>query len=55
MCRKVAEVADDHPFRPFCSARCRLADLDNWLSGTYRISTPLENTEDDPVDPNDVP
>lgn len=27
--------------RPFCSERCRLIDLDHWLSGRYRISTPL--------------
>lgn len=27
-------------FRPFCSERCKLLDLDNWLAGRYRISTP---------------
>jgi hypothetical protein len=26
-----------NPNRPFCSARCRLVDLDRWLSGDYRI------------------
>ncbi len=31
-----------NPYRPFCSRRCKLLDLDNWLSGRYRISTPLE-------------
>ena len=27
----------DNPHRPFCSERCRLADLDGWLSGRYVI------------------
>jgi uncharacterized protein len=26
-----------NPFRPFCSERCKLVDLDNWLEGRYRI------------------
>jgi len=46
ICKTVIEAADDEqPFRPFCSQRCKLADLDNWLSGTYRISTPMQPTE----------
>jgi endogenous inhibitor of DNA gyrase (YacG/DUF329 family) len=24
-------------FRPFCSERCRMADLGRWLGGGYRI------------------
>jgi endogenous inhibitor of DNA gyrase (YacG/DUF329 family) len=31
--------------RPFCSERCRLADLGKWLDGAYRIGTPV--SEDD--------
>jgi hypothetical protein len=27
----------DNPFRPFCSERCKLIDLDNWLEGRYRV------------------
>jgi endogenous inhibitor of DNA gyrase (YacG/DUF329 family) len=43
MCRKVLEdAADDLPSRPFCSARCKLADLHNWLSEAYRISEPVD-------------
>lgn len=38
---------ENQPFRPFCSQRCKLADLDNWLSGTYRISNPIEPTDFD--------
>ncbi len=25
------------PFFPFCSERCKLADLNSWLEGQYRI------------------
>jgi uncharacterized protein len=32
--------------RPFCSERCKLMDLDNWLQGRYRISTPIEYHDD---------
>ncbi|MDQ3831080.1 MAG: DNA gyrase inhibitor YacG [Candidatus Tectomicrobia bacterium] len=28
----------ENPHRPFCSARCRLADLEGWLSGRYRVA-----------------
>ena len=31
-----------NPNRPFCSERCRMIDLDNWLSERYRISGPAD-------------
>lgn len=36
---------EGNPYRPFCSERCKLIDLDNWLSGRYRIPTPAERSE----------
>jgi len=33
------------PPLPFCSPRCRAADLGNWLSGNYRIVTPASDDE----------
>ena len=36
ICR--AKVTDESPARPFCSPRCRLIDLGNWLGGRYRIA-----------------
>ena len=33
-------IYQGNPFRPFCSERCKLIDLDNWLAGRYRVSTP---------------
>ena len=32
------EDAREQP-RPFCSARCKLVDLGNWLNESYRIPT----------------
>lgn len=34
-----------HPFYPFCSERCRLAELNAWLDERYVIERPL--SEDD--------
>ncbi|MFB3920320.1 MAG: DNA gyrase inhibitor YacG [Terriglobia bacterium] len=34
-----------NPFRPFCSERCQLIDLDNWLSERYRITTAPDDAE----------
>lgn len=31
------EVAIDGPSFPFCSGRCKLVDLGNWLDGAYVI------------------
>mgnify|MGYP002402952404 CR=1 FL=1 len=43
-CRGPAEW-EDNPFRPFCSERCRSADLGNWLNAAYRISAPVEEED----------
>lgn len=40
-------VANDrHPLRPFCSQRCKLLDLGNWLDGTYAIPGEPASDED---------
>jgi uncharacterized protein len=44
ICRQET-LAKGNPFRPFCGERCKLIDLDNWLAGRYRISTPVETVE----------
>ena len=44
ICKK--EVAfEGNPFRPFCSDRCKLIDLDNWLSERYRITVDTEEAD----------
>jgi endogenous inhibitor of DNA gyrase (YacG/DUF329 family) len=46
-CGKEMETAGN-PFRPFCSERCKLVDLGNWLSGTYKIpEKPMDEREDE--------
>lgn len=31
-----------NPYRPFCSGRCKLLDLANWLSERYRVRLPAD-------------
>lgn len=47
--KQIAEVPDDYPHRPFCSARCKSIDLAKWLDGSYKFSRPVlaEDLEDD--------
>jgi endogenous inhibitor of DNA gyrase (YacG/DUF329 family) len=45
---------DRHAFRPFCSERCRAADLGTWLDGGYRISAPLSEEDLDQGLPTDA-
>ncbi len=42
VCKKPA-IWRGNPFRPFCSERCKLVDLDNWLSERYRIAGVAED------------
>jgi uncharacterized protein len=35
-CDKPVELRGN-PFRPFCSERCKLLDLGNWVDGNYRV------------------
>jgi endogenous inhibitor of DNA gyrase (YacG/DUF329 family) len=37
-------------WRPFCSERCKLADLGRWLKGDYRVP----GAPDSPRDPADA-
>lgn len=39
------EIKDSKPpYKPFCSARCKLIDLGKWISGEYRV--PETETDD---------
>jgi len=44
-CGRVLEVKPPDTFRPFCSARCRSADLGKWLDGAYRIGAPVSEED----------
>jgi len=54
ICRK-SVTWDGNPFRPSCSERCKLIDLDNWLAERYRILAPVETDEKNASAENAVP
>jgi len=40
--------AEQNPWRPFCSKRCKMIDLGAWADGSYRIpDTTQKPTEED--------
>jgi endogenous inhibitor of DNA gyrase (YacG/DUF329 family) len=45
ICKKET-VWEGNPFRPFCSERCRVADLGKWASDEYRITGEKKTTSD---------
>jgi endogenous inhibitor of DNA gyrase (YacG/DUF329 family) len=45
-CRRALEgTRADFPALPFCSARCRSADLGSWLNESYRITAPVSEED----------
>jgi endogenous inhibitor of DNA gyrase (YacG/DUF329 family) len=50
-CGKEAGTGDDARWRPFCSERCKLADLGGWFSGRYSI--PADGEPEPPAAPPD--
>lgn len=46
-CEKETELSTANPYRPFCSKRCRLIDLGEWISENYTISESNNNEETD--------
>jgi endogenous inhibitor of DNA gyrase (YacG/DUF329 family) len=48
ICKTVIEEApDNYGPRPFCSTRCKMIDLGNWLNEVYRVSEPIRPGEND--------
>lgn len=48
-CDKILAHDVDGRWRPFCSERCKLADLGQWFAGRYAI--PAEPGPDAPAEP----
>jgi endogenous inhibitor of DNA gyrase (YacG/DUF329 family) len=46
LCKRRVVWAADHPFKPFCSERCRQIDLGAWASERYQIPTDETSSED---------
>lgn len=50
-CGKKGTWVNDNPFRPFCSARCKLIDLGDWADEKHKIpGEPFQPTEDTDTD-----
>ena len=47
-CKKEVTWNNDNPYRPFCSERCKLIDLGQWATESYRIPQSENNSEDEP-------
>ena len=41
-CGKRVAWSAESPWRPFCSRRCQLIDLGEWVEERHRISEPLD-------------
>jgi endogenous inhibitor of DNA gyrase (YacG/DUF329 family) len=48
-CGQPALYADENPSRPFCSQRCRSADLGAWASEGYRVAADTPSDSEDTV------
>jgi endogenous inhibitor of DNA gyrase (YacG/DUF329 family) len=46
VCRETIHYHTDNPYRPFCSERCRLIDLGQWLEEDYRVAGDPAPNED---------
>ena len=47
ICRELVSH-EGNPYRPFCSERCKLIDLESWMSERYRV--PVEEETPEPED-----
>ncbi|MFI4854261.1 MAG: DNA gyrase inhibitor YacG [Phycisphaerales bacterium JB065] len=45
--RSIAETGEHYPF---CSDRCRMADLNSWFDGDYKISREIKDSDIETVD-----
>ena len=47
-CERSITESDEH--YPFCSERCRLADLNSWFDGDYKVSRDIKDSDIETVD-----
>ena len=47
-CGTSTRLDASNPWRPFCSERCKLIDLGDWLSGRYALPV----REEEPAEPS---
>ncbi|ODT84641.1 MAG: DNA gyrase inhibitor YacG [Nitrosomonadales bacterium SCN 54-20] len=51
-CGKSIVWDNSNPFRPFCSERCKLIDLGQWATESYRIPDTEKDPEKQESDPS---
>ena len=54
-CQRQIGYSLQNPWRPFCSERCRNADLGAWASERYRVAAPPVPEDDDDPHPEPGP
>ncbi|NEV61972.1 DNA gyrase inhibitor YacG [Thiorhodococcus minor] len=54
-CGRPVEWTEISRWRPFCSERCRLIDLGDWIEENHRISDPTDAPSEDPPPSEDGP
>lgn len=47
-CGRAIHESDEH--YPFCSDRCRMADLNSWFDGDYKVSREIKDSDIETVD-----
>ena len=52
-CGKPLDASSDARFKPFCSQRCKMADLGGWFAERY--SVPVKTSEDAESPPEETP
>ncbi len=53
VCAYCRRLPVDPAWRPFCSERCKLLDLANWIDGSYRVPGEPVPTDDADEEPRD--
>jgi endogenous inhibitor of DNA gyrase (YacG/DUF329 family) len=50
-CRRCGRlIAESGEHYPFCSDRCRMADLNSWFDGDYKVSRDIKDSDIETVD-----
>jgi hypothetical protein len=47
VCKNPTIYSKKNPYRPFCSERCKLIDLGEWLDGNYYIQAEEDESDHD--------
>jgi uncharacterized protein len=49
-CGKATEYSPENEYRPFCSKRCKLIDLGEWIEGRYKINSEENSQYSQPLE-----